>query len=179
MLKKSVIAMALVLGSVSLAQAASSVVPQGNGTVTFKGSIVDAPCSIDPDSLDQTVQLGQVSNVALADGGTSIPQNFDIRLTGCALGTAKTVKTTFTGAADPNSSGGKALGITGTAKGAGIILTDAAGAQITLGTATTAQTIQNGNNTLQFSAYLQGDTTGPAITPGDFQGVTDFTIAYQ
>lgn len=37
---------------------------QGHGTVTFTGSIIDAPCSIAPESIDQTVNLGQISNVA-------------------------------------------------------------------------------------------------------------------
>ena len=33
----------------------------GHGKVTFTGSIIDAPCSIAPESIDQTVDLGQVS----------------------------------------------------------------------------------------------------------------------
>lgn len=178
MFKKSLITLALVMVSVSGAQAASGTASQGGGKVTFKGSIISAPCSINPASIDQTVSLGMVSDVALANGGTSIPQPFDIKLTGCSISTAKTVSTTFTGAADPDSANKAGLGVTGTAKGAAIILTDGASKQITLGTATSAQTIQNGNNTLQFSAYLQGNT-GKTIVPGDFQGVTDFTLSYQ
>lgn len=46
---------------------------QGHGKVTFTGSIIDAPCSISPDSIDQTVSLGQISNAALANSGTSTP----------------------------------------------------------------------------------------------------------
>ena len=38
---------------------------QGHGKVTFTGSIIDAPCSISPDSIDQTVSLGQISNACL------------------------------------------------------------------------------------------------------------------
>ncbi|MGO2156964.1 MAG: fimbrial protein, partial [Serratia proteamaculans] len=38
----------LAMGTVSVAQA---------GTISFKGSIIDAPCSITPETADQTVNL--------------------------------------------------------------------------------------------------------------------------
>ncbi|MGV8576906.1 fimbrial protein, partial [Pseudomonas aeruginosa] len=72
------------------------------------------------------------------------------------------------------------LALSGDAKGAGIAITDSAGKPIKLGTATTAQSLGNGNNTLSFSAYLQGSTaSGATIVPGEFQSVADFTLAYQ
>lgn len=169
-LNKIVIAASLAFGMASVAHAAG----QGDGQITFNGSIIDAPCSINPNSVNQTVSLGQVSNAALENGGTSAPRNFQIELENCALSTAKTVTTTFTGAA---GAAGR-LGITGTASGASIALTDGAGKPVVLGTATAAQTLQNGSNTLNFSAYLQGDGATATIVPGDFQSVTDFTLAY-
>lgn len=148
---------------------------QGHGKVTFTGSIIDAPCSISPDSIDQTVGLGQISDAALADSGTSVPRNFEIKLENCTDVTAKTVTTTFTGASGATTG---SLGITGTAKGASIILTNGDGKQIELGKASDPHMLQNGNNTLLFSAYLQGDD-GVTATPGDFTAVADFTLAYQ
>ena len=152
---------------------------QGHGKVTFTGSIIDAPCSINPDSIDQTVSLGEVSNVALkANGntGTSIPRNFEIKLEGCDTTTLKSVQTTFTGAEGVNAG---SLGITGTAKGASIILVNGDGEQIKLGDASEAHTLQDGSNTLLFSAYLQGDGASATVTPGDFTAIADFTLAYQ
>ncbi|WP_162873675.1 fimbrial protein, partial [Klebsiella pneumoniae] len=61
--------------------------------------IIDAPCSIAPESIDQTVDLGQVSNVALKNGGKSNPRPFEIKLEQCDITTLKTVKTTFSGVA--------------------------------------------------------------------------------
>ncbi|OKP28071.1 fimbrial protein [Serratia fonticola] len=168
---------ALGLGAVMIAGGVNAA-DQGHGSVTFKGSIIDAPCSIDPETIDQTVNLGQVSNVALqADNntGTSIPKNFQIRLEGCNLSTAKTVLTTFSGAEGANG----LLGITGTAKGASIAITDGTGKLIELGQASKPQGIQDGSNTLVFSAYLQGDGASATIVPGDFSSVADFTLAYQ
>lgn len=172
--KKIVIAMAMVSG---MAMGAAQAADQGHGTVTFIGSIIDAPCSISPDTVDQTVDLGEVSNVALKDSGTSTPQPFDIKLEQCDTTTLKTVQTTFTGAASTGNP--DLLGITGTAKGASIAITNGSGEVVTLGTPTPPQTLQDGNNTLEFSAYLQGDGASATIVPGSFQSIVDFTLSYQ
>ncbi len=178
-LNKIMMAAVLAFGVTSVAHAAD----QGHGTVTFKGAIIDAPCSITPETVDQTVNLGQVSNVALKNGGQSTPKNFQIKLENCDLnekapGKNNTVAIKFTGASSVEDNA--LLGITGTAKGAGIAITDGSGTLIELGKATKAQTLQNGNNTLSFAAYLQGNKASDAvITPGEFQSVADFTLAYQ
>lgn len=150
---------------------------QGHGTITFTGSIIDAPCSISPDSAYQTVDLGEVSNVALKKSGTSEPQNFNIKLEQCDTSTLKSVKATFTGAASAGNP--DLLGITGTASGASIAITNGSGSVIKLGEASPAQTLQDGDNTLAFSAYLQGDGASATIVPGSFQSVADFTLAYE
>lgn len=172
-IKKIALGMAIVA---SFSINAANATDQGHGTVTFTGSIIDAPCSISPDTTDQTVNLGEVSDKALENGGKSTPQPFNIRLENCDTTQLKNVNVTFTGAADADAPG--MLGITGSASGAGIVLTDGSGSPITLGTPTGGQIIQDGNNTLTFSAYLQGNGASATVVPGDFQGVTDFTLAY-
>ncbi|AHG19167.1 hypothetical protein Z042_05720 [Chania multitudinisentens RB-25] len=166
----------LSLGMVSLANADA-----GSGKVNFTGKIIDAPCSIAPESIDQTKSFGQVANVALVNGGKSSVLNFDIKLQGCDLsGTKNKVQVTFGG-----SSGGATgntntlLAITG-ARGASIAMFDGSNQPITLGTATTVQNLLVGANTLSFSAYLQGHagTTLADITEGDFTSTTNFTLAY-
>ncbi|QDI20301.1 type 1 fimbrial protein [Serratia marcescens] len=172
-LNKIMMAAVLAFGVTSMAHAKD----QGHGTVTFKGAIIDAPCSIAPESEDQTVQMGQISNVALKDGGKSVPRQFDIKLEQCDTTTLKTVTTTFNGKSSPTSA--DRLGIIGTASGASIAITDLASNLIKLGTATAPQTLNDGNNTLRFAAYLQGDGASTAVVPGDFTAVADFTLAYQ
>ncbi|WP_454889850.1 fimbrial protein [Serratia quinivorans] len=174
-LNKIMLAAAMTLGTVSMAHAAD----QGHGKVTFTGSIIDAPCSIAPESIDQTVDLGQISNAALKDSGQSTPKNFSISLEDCSFGTpaAKNkVQVTFTGMESLAANG--LLGITGNAKGASVAITQADGSVIALGKPTKAQVLQDGNNTLSFAAYMQGDGATATITEGDFQAVTDFTLAY-
>lgn len=151
---------------------------QGHGKVTFTGAIIDSPCSISPESIDQTVELGQVSNVALKDGGQSTPRNFQIHLENCELSDVNKVSLTFTGMESNEVDG--LLGITGTAKGAAVAITDGSGQLIELAKPTPTQELQDGSNTLSFSAYLQGTSnTENEIIPGEFQSVADFTLAYQ
>lgn len=76
---------------------------KGQGKVTFNGTVVDAPCGIDAQSADQSIEFGQVSKVLLNNGGSSTPKNFDIKLTDCDVtnykkaGKAGTVSLTFSG----------------------------------------------------------------------------------
>ncbi|AHG21881.1 hypothetical protein Z042_21405 [Chania multitudinisentens RB-25] len=170
------LATVLSLGMVSLANA-----NEGSGVVKFTGQVIDAPCSIAPESTDQTRDFGQVANVSLVNGGKSRAQNFDIRLQGCDLSGAKNkVQVTFSGSA------GGATGATNTllaisgVRGASIAMFDGSNQPITLGTATTVQNLLAGDNILRFSAYLQGHTgtTVADIEEGDFSAITNFTLAY-
>jgi len=177
-LNKTLLAVAVVFGMAASAANAD----QGHGTVTFTGSIIDAPCSINPDSIDQTIEMGQIANSALLNHGKSVPRNFDIKLENCAFGTPASknkVKVTFTGM---ESAGGNGLlGITGSAKGAAVAITSVVdGAVLKLGEASKAQALQSGNNTLAFAAYMQGESDSAAgLTEGDFQAIANFGLAYE
>lgn len=173
-MNKAMVAAAVVFGMSSLAHA-----NEGRGKVTFTGSIIDSPCSIAPESIDQTVDLGLVSSETLKDGGQSTPKNFNIKLEDCSFGTpdAKNkLAVTFTGM--ESVAGNGLLAISGSAKGASVAITDGSGEVIKLGQATKEQALQDGNNSLNFTAYMQGDGAAANITEGDFQAVADFTLAY-
>ncbi|MGL1813977.1 UNVERIFIED_CONTAM: fimbrial protein [Serratia marcescens] len=171
-LNKIMLAAAVAFGLSSTAYA-----EQGQGKVTFTGAIIDAPCSISPESSEQTVDLGQISNVALQNGGQSTPRNFSIDLESCSF-EAGSNKVTATFSGMESVAGNGLLGITGNAKGASIAITDGSGAVIELGKPTKEQELQAGNNTLSFAAYMQGDGASATIIEGDFQAVADFTLAY-
>jgi major type 1 subunit fimbrin (pilin) len=93
---------ALAVASV-LSQAAFA----ADGTINFTGEIVDAPCSISPNSQNLTVPLGKVSRTVFdgATAGTAVvgkkttPARFKIDLLGCGA-TAKGATVTFSGTAD-------------------------------------------------------------------------------
>ncbi|QLG92189.1 type 1 fimbrial protein [Pseudomonas yamanorum] len=169
-MKTALLAVGLLVGSMSVAQAA-------DGTVTFLGSVHSGACSIKPDSVDQTVRLGAIAKHQLQSGGKSEARRVLIELEGCDLAglTDNTVTTTFTGA--PSSVVPGAIGTVGGAGGVGIMMTHG-GDLVELGVPTTPQIIAVGDNTLEFGAYVQGAATDPII-PGDFSAVTNFTLAYQ
>ncbi|WEO92194.1 fimbrial protein [Serratia proteamaculans] len=164
--------------STSLQPQTIPAVNQGSGTVTFTGSIIAAPCSIAPGNTDQTVDLGSVSNKALEKGGQSSPAAFDIKLQGCDIASLanKTVTTTFTGT--PAAGNPDNLGLTGSAKGASIVLSQG-GTDIKLGQPSPAFKLSNSNTAISFAAFLQGDGGSAVIVPGDFKSVANFTLAYQ
>lgn len=149
----------------------------GSGTITFNGSIIDAPCSIHADDDSQVVELGQVSNALLTAGKESKPQAFNIRLENCAITTKDSVKATFTGTASAADS--ESLGLNGDASGAHILLETSAGTKVKLNEATAEQTIIDGNNTLGFTARLKPDSATPTIVPGSFSTVANFVLDYQ
>lgn len=165
--------------TMALAGGSAMAADQGHGTVTFKGAIIDSPCSITPDTIDQTVNMGQVSNKALENGGKSNPRPFYIKLENCDVSalTDKTVQATFSGST--SSANSDHLAITGTASGASIALTTEGGNDMKLGQPSPAIQIQDNNNTLSFAAYLQGDNLASGVTPGEFTSVANFTLAYQ
>ncbi|EDW1731971.1 fimbrial protein [Salmonella enterica subsp. enterica] len=164
----------LVSGFANAAASGTTAGGQGHGTVHFTGEIIDAPCSIAPESADQTVDLGQISNSALANKGTSTPVPFEIKLQNCDISTYHNVTATWSGTPDQNMQ--TAWGITGTASGAAIILRDASEKEIELGKETSPTTLTADNTTIAMSAFLQGD--GATVVPGSFTGAADFVLTY-
>lgn len=172
---KKVILATLISGAMS---ASALAVDAGSGTVTFTGSIIEAPCSIAPGEENQEVPLGQVSNITLANGGASSSQSFTIELEGCNLKDNNQVTVTFDGteALDGDGQSTGWLQITGDASGAAVKIMNASGAQIDVNSGNSQNYVQ-GNNTLKFQAALQG-FQGVEPVPGNFQAVTNFKLAY-
>ncbi|MCA6222045.1 fimbrial protein [Photorhabdus antumapuensis] len=179
-MKLNKLVMALGLGVALAAGSVNAANPsQGHGTVTFTGSITDAPCSITPETVDQVVPMGSISSASLKNGGRSSSTPFKISLDNCTTETISTVTTTFVGAKSSITGGDGLLGIEGVAKGAGIAITDAGGNKIKLGTPSPAVALHDGDNDLHFAAYLQGDTSPDAVVPGNFTGIANFQLTYQ
>ncbi|ALL40279.1 fimbria A protein [Serratia marcescens] len=153
---------------------------QGHGKATMVGSIVStqASCSISPESVDQTIDLGQIADTVLLEAngsGKSTPRSFAINLENCEVGAGSSVSVTFSGMEGKDGR----LGISGTASGASIAFTDGTGEVIKLGQPSKSFSLQNGNNILPFAVYLQGDGVPGNIKPGDYHAVADFTLSYQ
>ncbi|MBG6240915.1 MAG: type 1 fimbrial protein [Candidatus Symbiopectobacterium sp. Dall1.0] len=180
-LTKAALASAIAMTFILSANAADT----HNGTVTFNGTIIDTPCSVDQDDLHQTVEFGEISKAVLENGGTSDIKSFDIELKDCSLDTATTAKIVFNGgtAAGTNS---ELLALNGAASGAGIAV-KYSGSKIKFDGATpavNASPLSNGDNTFSFSTYVEKlptpqSGTAVDITTGEFTSTANFVVSYQ
>lgn len=184
-MKKTMLASAMMMCFLSSAAFAAedegAAVPteQGHGVIKFVGAIIDAPCSIAPESVDQTIQMGQVANSLLESQGETPVRPFDIHLESCSFDTAKTATITFNGmAADTEK---KHLAISGSGKGAAIAMVNQLdGSEVVLGTPTKSGTLMQGDNHLKFGAKLVSNIKGgEKATPGEFTATSDFIMTYQ
>ncbi|WDF89173.1 fimbrial protein [Aeromonas hydrophila] len=179
-MKANKILVAMGVGSMLLCGTAFAAGTTGSGKVTFNGEIINAPCSVAPESVDQVVEMGQISTKELANGGESNSKPFSIKLLNCEISDKEdAVKVTFSGIKDTIDD--SLLVIGGQAAGAGIKMTAPGGAAIVLGTPTAAFALTNGDNELPFSAVLKGyaDQTANPLKAGTFTAVTNFTLSYE
>ena len=185
---KSVIAGAVAMAVVSFGAYAAPTIPQGQGKVTFNGTVVTAPCGISQKSAAQSIDFGQLSKSFLAAGGVSKPMNLDIELVNCDITSFKgvggnqaakkgTVNLAFTGPIVANhkeeldTSGG-----TGTA-----IVVQAAGKNVSFdGVAGDAYPLKDGDNVLHYTAVVKkSSAAGATVTEGAFSAVANFNLTYQ
>lgn len=182
---KTAMAAALVMGSVSFANAAGT----NTGTVTFTGTIEDSPCSIVVCDEHQTVNLGHIGTGSLLGGKSSSAVDFKISLENCAFTTEKTMSTVFNAAGDESSTntGNVALmGTKGEMAGSSIVIGNYKGTRIALGTAYeeamstdgAATPVALSNQDLHFKAWVQGDASASSIDVGEFSSVVNFAISY-
>lgn len=173
---KKILTLAIV-GAMGLASSAHAI----DGTIQFKGQIVDGACVVSASTTNFEVNMGQVKKSDL-DGaaGREAPNGtaFQIKLEDCDTTIAQNAAITFSG----NGVAGQpdllqtTLG-SGSASGVGIKLYDHNSIQIPLNQVTpNPVTLVNGNNTLNFSAYYI--STAATVTTGYGNATADFTFTY-
>lgn len=148
---KTIMAGAVAMALVSFGANANQ--GRGQGQVNFKGTVIDAPCGIAPESADQTIDFSQISKAHLTNGGTSQHKNVDIKLVNCDLaGQKKTVTITFSG----SSVGTDKLDELGTSGGTGTVIkmSTVAGGLVKFDGLTSAGSynLKEGDNTMRYSA---------------------------
>lgn len=154
-----------------------------DGNISFTGDIVDAPCSISPNSQNLTVPLGKVARTVL-DGGLgkkSTAAKFTIDLLGCGA-TAKGATVTFTGTPDLDDAtvlrlaNAGQVGVTA-ATGVGVQIADSTSTKVPLGSESAQYILGLGDNALKFeAAYV---STKAAVTVGPANSTAQFTVNYK
>ena len=170
----------LVTGAVAMALVsfgANAANDQGHGKVTFKGTIINAPCGIAPESADQSIDFGQISKAHLNNGGISIKKDVDIKLVNCDFGdpaTGNSVSVAFTGTTVDTA---ETLGLSNTNAVIKMTGQDGKFVQFDGKTPSNTTTLTNGDNTLHYQAWVQKGTKD--VIEGDFTAVANFTLAYK
>ncbi|EFN7977362.1 type 1 fimbrial protein [Escherichia coli] len=174
---KTVLAGAVAMALVSFGANAAN---QGQGVVNFKGTVINAPCGIAPESADQSIDFGQISKAHLNADGISVKKNLDIKLVNCNAtevgALTKGVTVSFTG----TTFGGNAneLGTAGDT-GTAVVVSEASGNLVSFdGTAGAATKLQEGDNTLRYSTWVKKATNG-TLKEGDFTAVANFNLTYE
>ncbi|EIE3257554.1 type 1 fimbrial protein [Escherichia coli] len=176
---KTVMAGAVAMALVSFGANAAD---QGHGKVNFKGTVIDAPCGIHPDSVDQTIDFGQISKAHLNADGESIHKQLKIELVNCDFsepGAPKTVKVAFSGTSDaahPDELG--TAGGTGTA----VVVSASDGSFVKFdgSTPNNSTDLKEGNNTLNYMTWVKkaSNATDGKVKEGDFTAVANFNLTY-
>ena len=174
---KTFMAGAVAMALVSFGANAAS---QGRGVVNFKGTVINAPCGIAPESADQSIDFGQISKAHLNADGISVKKNLDIKLVNCDAtevgALTKGVKVSFTGATF--GSNANELGTSGDT-GTAVVVSEASGNLVSFnGTAGSPTKLQAGDNTLRYSTWVK-KATGGNLKEGDFTAVANFNLTYE
>lgn len=166
---KTVMAGAVAMALVSFGANAAN---QGQGVVNFKGTVIDAPCGIAPESADQSIDFGQISKSHLENDGISVKKDLNIKLVNCEPN--NTVKVTFTGATINGAV--NELGTAGNT-GTAVVISGQDGKLIQFGSEGAAQSLKEGENTLHYSSWVK-KATGGTVKEGDFTAVANFNLTY-
>ncbi|MGU3489071.1 fimbrial protein [Enterobacter bugandensis] len=161
---------------------------QGTGKIKFKGVVIEAPCSIAPDSVDKEVDLGEVTTDVINTNKKSTPVPVDINLENCELDDPADetdtpitkVDVTFTSAAtDATDTSLMSNTFAGGAQNVGVRLLDNAEANITLGAANEIDLLAGSTTqTLHFKALMEVPT-GETATAGQVEATANYVLMYK
>lgn len=189
-MKLNLIASTLVLSSTLFAGHAMA----SDGTVHFRGEIIDSSCEVTADTKEQNVDLGKVNRYAFNGvGDTAAPTNFEINLQKCPATYTKAA-VDFDGTDASDSDGDLAIGNPATTATPG----DYTGADTAVTATGVAIRIYNRGDNSQVMLHKQSaqtdiDTvagtasmkfvaryvaTNAAVTPGTANADSQFTIVY-
>jgi major type 1 subunit fimbrin (pilin) len=171
---------------------AAATAKAADGEVEFTGKIVDSPCTIQSESVNKAVDMGQVrtSDFANTLGSNAGSTPFSLTLENCNIATLKNASIQFSGQESATDS--TVLGMVGDQQvaGVGIQINDArTGKKLALNTASTDYKLRPLSNTFDFTAAyvrLIVDTEAVGETPavvgigtGKVNALASFDITYK
>lgn len=150
--------------------------------VNFRGDLVVSPCTIADSEQGIHVHFNAMSARALYNGPSSSVA-FALHLTNCDTQVADRVAVTFAGSEDAQLPGLLAVSAGDSeASGIAIGLSDQTGAAVNINQPSAAFRLLDGDNTLNFNAWVQGEPQAiqdRQIMPGDFLATATLMLAYE
>lgn len=175
-MKKNIIAAAIAAtAALSMSNAFAAA-----GTVTFNGEILDAACTVDVGSQNQTVELGKYNKSEFTNtGDKTAATKFNIVLKDCPA-TVTSAVVRFDGTPDTTDSTLLAIdsSVAGAATGVAINLMTADKADLPLhgSNGYSYSLTDTADNTLDF--YAQYQSTATSVTAGPANSVANFSVVY-
>lgn len=146
--------------------------------ITIRGDILETPCTIAPDSVDQTIEMGVIPLSTLSVHGSGKPVPFTLRLEGCTLQRVDPHRpewqrfiVTFAGSAD-----GSDFALQGDARGAALRIADRDGNVSQPGVPLPTYPLAAGENALHYTLQLIRDHH--AVQEGSYHSVISFRLNY-
>lgn len=154
---------------------------QAADNLSFKGNLVAEPCTLRPGDDAITLDMSELSTQYLYANGRTMGKSFKIHLEGCDTSIADTVTTTFSGTVNSELPGLLALDGSSVAEGIALGIETVADVPLLLNVTSDEQTLSDGNNVIEFKAYVRGEPSALAdqsITAGVFTATSTFTLDY-
>ncbi len=147
-------------------------------TLNISGTLRKPACQVAPEDQSIDINFQTIILKDLAQGTPTPPKQFLVRLQNCDL-QASEAKVTINGAGAAGNSNQLALDGSSTASGVGIGFKQgqAMTADLPLNTQSNGQTLNEGNSTLYFGAYVQ-KLPGATLTEGEFSATATLNIEY-
>ncbi len=149
------------------------------GDIVMQGELIEASCTIDPESRELWVNFGEISAREITpEINILVSKDFDIKLVGCTLpsndkGSASRAQITMMGTSVNDD---QILQVSGDSEGFGIQFRDSHGEILKLNRNMPDYTLLEGRNRLDFTAVLVAYQKH--IKAGDFEGVLRFRMDY-
>jgi type 1 fimbria pilin len=178
----------LAVAMAAIVSGSASADDQGSGKIKFKGVVIDAPCSIAPDSVDKEVDLGEVTTAVINANKKSTAVPVDINLENCQLDDPADetdtpitkVEVTFTSSAtDSTDTSLMTNTYASGAQNVGVRLLDNTETNITLGAANTVDLLAGSTTqTLHFKALMEV-LAGKTATAGQVEATANYVLMYK
>lgn len=149
------------------------------GDIVMQGELIEASCSIDPDSRELWIDFGEISAREITpEANLLVSKQFQIKLVDCTLpstekGSASRAQITIMGTSVDSN---QLIKVNGDAEGFGIQLKDSHGEILSLNTKMPDYTLLEGRDKLDFTATLIAYQKN--IKAGEFAATLRFRMDY-